>query len=229
MSEYTDTFMNCEVGRGAMIDPMIADTMAAASRLLTDIARCEPSLTNGPLRRDRQHWTRTGRCALSLDDSPARPRKANFIAPSASLNQKASVKPFGIGLYTSTATSAGCSSWRALFGPHGSMLYPLPWYTWELEVESDIKVAEIVSATTWVKFVCAHACTIDGMIYPDWVTIAREFDAVHVTLPAIIAAQGFHFDTPGGTIPPAFWDVETTFWLRWCFPDARLVEIVDAE
>lgn len=61
-------------------------------------------------------------------------------------------------------------------------------------------------------------------MYPDWTNIAREYDAVHITLPAIAAAQGFHLETPKGVIPPAFWDVETTFWLRWCFAGARLVE-----
>jgi hypothetical protein len=94
-------------------------------------------------------------------------------------------------------------------------------------VNRGIKVAEIVSATKWVEFVCAHARISDGLVYPDWVGIAREFDAIHVTLPAIAAAQGFHFHVPQGIIPPVFWDVETTFWLRWCFSGARLVEVVD--
>lgn len=228
MSEYTDTFMNCEADHGVMIDPSVADTLAGTSRLLTDIAEREPSLTYGPLRSDRQHWTRTGQHALSTDNIPAPPSKANFITPSTP-DQKADVKPFGMGLYTSTATSAGCSSWRALFGPHGSMLYPLPWYTWKLHIDTDIEVVEITNATRWVEFVCSHARTSGGMVYPDWTEIAQKFDAVHVTLPAIVAAQGFRFDTPLGVIPPAFWDVETTFWLRWCFSGAHLVETVGVE
>lgn len=119
--------------------------------------------------------------------------------------------------------------WRVLLGPDGSMLYPLPWYTWELEIEKDITVAEIGSAAAWAEFVCAHARISDGLIYPNWVNIAREWDAIHFTLPVIAAAQGFHLNTSRGVIAPAFWDVETTFWLRWCFSDAHLVETVDAD
>jgi hypothetical protein len=226
MSEYTDASMDCGTGDWIKIDPTVADAVAATSRLLTDIAECEPSLISGPLQRDCQHWTRTGRNTLAPESTPARPCAAKFIAPSASLNLKADVKPFDMGLYTSTATSAGCSSWRELFGPHGSMVYPWPWYTWELEIDKDVEVVEITSATKWVDFVCSYARTSDGGVYPDWVEVAREFDAVHITMPVIAAAQGFYFDTPQGVIPPAFWDVETTFWLRWCVSDARLVETV---
>jgi hypothetical protein len=104
------------------------------------------------------------------------------------------------------------------------MVRPLPRYTWMLEIDMDIKVAEIVSATEWVEFVSTHPETSDGFVYPDWVRIALDFDAVHMTLPVVVAAQGFHFSTPQGVIPPAFWDVEQTFWLRWCFSGAHLIE-----
>jgi hypothetical protein len=145
--------------------------------------------------------------------------------------------------------------WRALLGLYCSSAHALPRYTWELEVDADIKVAEIVSVSKWVDFVCAYPrYSEDGgpssrsariasaypdsvgtarkhsdwgsvpWVYPDWASVAREFDAVHITLPAIAGSQGFHFETPKGVIPPAFWDVETTFWLRWCFSGVRLVE-----
>ncbi len=116
--------------------------------------------------------------------------------------------------------------WSVLLGLDDAMMYPLPQYTWELEMDRDVTVAEIRSATDWVDFVCAHACISGGLVYPDWVSIAEQWDAIHVTLPMIVAAQGFHLSTPRGVIPPAFWDVETTIWLRWCFSGARLVESV---
>ena len=121
--------------------------------------------------------------------------------------------------------------WREYLEPfRGSTLYPLPWNTWEMTVDADnIRVAEIVSASKWVEFVETYATISDGLVYPDWVEIAREFDAVHVTLPTITAAQGFYFDAVQGLVAPAFWDVETTFWLRWCFSGARLIETVDSE
>lgn len=108
------------------------------------------------------------------------------------------------------------------------MIYPLPWYTWELEIDKDVRVAEIGSATAWVEFVCAHARISDGLVYPDWVDIAQSFDAVHLTLRMIAAAQGLSFATRHGDIPAAFWDVETTLWLRWCFSRASLVETVES-
>jgi hypothetical protein len=227
MSDYTNTFMDQEAGDGAMIDPAAADAAAANSRLLSDIAEHDPSLISGPLRRDRQHWTRTGRHILSSKGSPTPPCEGRFIAPSLTLAQSNSVQPVDIGLYTSTATLTGYSLWMALLGPHASMLYPMPWYTWKLEVDTNIKVAEITGAIKWVEFVCAHARTSDGISYPDWNKIAQEYDAIHVTLPAVVAVQGFHFETPIGVIPPVFWDVETTFWLRWCFSEAHLAETVD--
>jgi len=90
-----------------------------------------------------------------------------------------------------------------------------------------VAVAEIASATVWAEFVCAHPRAQHGLVYPNWCKIAREFDAVHITLPAIVAAQGFFVRTSLGPIPPAFWDVESTFWLKWRFTAARLIETVE--
>jgi hypothetical protein len=59
---------------------------------------------------------------------------------------------------------------------------------------------------------------------PDWSAVSRDVDAVHVTLPAIVAAQGFGLRTARGITAPAFWDVESTLWLRWRFASARLLE-----
>jgi hypothetical protein len=225
MSRQSDAFMDYEAGHGAMIDPAAADAIMANCRLLGDIAEREPSLIVGPVQARRQHWTRTGRNALPSGEIQA-PRETEFIVPSSALEHKPGIKPFHLGLYTSTATSIGCSMWKVLFGPRGSMIYPRPWYTWELEVDRDVKVAEIRGATEWVEFVRTRARISDGVVRPDWARIAREFDGIHVTLPLIAAAQGFHFNTAHGVIPPAFWDVETTFWVRWCFSSSRLVEAV---
>jgi hypothetical protein len=227
ISVYTDTLMDCEVGCKEILNATTADEMVRASRMLAEITEYEPGLTTGPLRSNQQHWTRTGRHLLPPEDIPISLEEERFIVPSVDTGQRASVKPSYLGLYTSTATSAGCSMWRALLGPYDSMMYPLPWHTWELEVNADIKIAEITSASSWVELVCSHGRASKGFLYPDWLKIAREFDAVHITLPAIAAAQGFYFSVPAGVIPPTFWDVETTFWLRWCFSGARLVETRD--
>lgn len=61
------------------------------------------------------------------------------------------------------------------------------------------------------------------MLYPDWRAVAQRYDAVHMTLRAIAATQGLLFPTDEGQIAPTFWDVESTFWLRWCFRSVRQV------
>jgi hypothetical protein len=217
-----DTLDEIAVGPRATISPGEADTLVGRSRLLAEIARFDPSLIIGPMDRNRQHWVPIGRTAYNGES----PSEEYFIAPQP--DQPAAVKPVRVGLYTSTMSAAGISMWRAFLGAEASMMYPLPWYTWELEIDEDVAVAEIGSATAWVEFVCAHARVSDGQVFPDWVDIARSYDAVHLTLPMIVAAQGLAFDTPHGEIPAEFWDVETTIWLKWRISGARLVEKIDS-
>jgi hypothetical protein len=228
MSGHTDSFMDCEAGHHATIDPGVADEMTASCRLLKTLAAQEPGLTKGPMRVDRQHWIATGSRAMGRDGMPLRPSESNFVEPCLALIGERDVQPFHLGLYTSTAASCGWSMWRAYLAPYGnSSLYPLPWCVWGMEpAQRKMRVAEIGSAAQWVDFVCARPSVREGNVYPNWTDIAREFDAVHVSLLTIVAAQGFHFRTSEGVIPPAFWDVETTFWLKWCFEDAKMVELV---
>jgi hypothetical protein len=224
IERVTEPFMRFEAGKDALIDPAIADQMVKASRLLDAIADYTPSLTRGALQIDRQHWTVTSP-SDELDAISTEPRIDDFVAPWVK-DPELAVKPSNFGLYTSTATYTGWSMWREYLQPfRGSSLYPLPWRTWALHLrDSDIRVAEIVTAMDWVHLVDAHAIVCGDHIYPDWANIACEFDAVHIMLPAIAAAQGFYLPASEGTIPPAFWDVETTFWLRWNFSGARLIE-----
>ena len=226
MSGWTDAVVDVEVGPGATIAPGTADAQISRSRLLAEIEAFDASLVIGPMDRARQHWTPSGLAAWSRQAarSGEAPSEANFIAPQA--DRLAAVKPFGFGFYTSTSSVTGISMWRAFLGLEDSHTSPLPSYTWELKIDQDVTVAEIKSATEWVEFVCAHPYVVDDLVFPNWEDIAQGFDAVHLTLPAIAAAQGFCFCTRFGTIPAAFWDVETTFWLRWRFPSARLVETV---
>jgi hypothetical protein len=218
MSRWTDARVEMEAGAGAAIEPSAADELTRGSRLLADIRRHHPTLTTGPMDSNMQQWTPIGRPAYTGEP----PGETSFVAPQA--NQRAAVKPTGVGLYTSTACSGGVSMWRALLGPGGSAARPLPRYTWHLTLAEPLAVAEIASATQWAEFVSAHARHVGGAIYPDWVAISRSFDAVHITLPAIAAAQGFALTTADGTIAPAFWDVETTFWVTWRVSSAEMVE-----
>ncbi|HEX5851626.1 MAG TPA: hypothetical protein VFY36_00910 [Solirubrobacteraceae bacterium] len=218
MSKWTDAFVELELGTGATIASCVADELAGRSQLLEEIKRFDASLITGPMCEERQYWTPIGRSALSGEA----PTEGRFIVPHT--ERAAAVKPFEFGLYTSTANAAGVSMWRAFLGPGGSLRLPLPRYTWMLEIDKEITVAEIGSATAWVNFVSSHPRVVGECVFPDWSDIAQSVDAVHFTLPAIAAAQGFCFRTSLGIIPAAFWDVETTFWLRWCFSHAHGVE-----
>lgn len=215
MSSYTPGVMGPGATSYVVSDPAVVDEIVAGSRLLASIRELEPGLVDRPLQEDRQHWIATG------TDHPIRPSKVQFVMPS---TERPDVKPMSCGFYTSTAMSAGYSMWRAYIGLDSSSLYPPRWYTWKMGIATtDIQIAEITCASDWVGLVATYGLIRGDSIYPDWAGIARVCHAVHFTLPAIAAAQGFCFHARGRLIPPAFWDVETTFWLRWLFNGAELV------
>ena len=211
----TNTSMTPAGGRPAVLAPAAADALTRDSRLVAALAADHPPLVAGPWDRARQHWVGTAR---HHDPDRARfdPARAATSGP----------KPFGLGLHTSTATRQGPSMWRTYLDLyHGSDLYPLPWSTWELRPDDgDVSVLHITGAGDWAAFVDRYAPTAGPAMSPDWAAVSRDVDAVHVTLPAIVAAQGFGLRTARGITAPAFWDVESTLWLRWRFASARLLE-----
>jgi hypothetical protein len=82
-------------------------------------------------------------------------------------------------------------------------------------------VREVRCAADWAALVAEHPRPGDGGVHLDWSAAAAEVDAVHVTAGAVAAAQGLRLRTPAGPTAPAFWDVESTRWLRWCFTAVR--------
>jgi len=219
----TNTMMTDERVQPPILTADDADAIAANCRLLDSIGRDQPGVVLGPLNRRRQHWISTGRHLTSSNEFPSLARSRfqladNDIVPS--------TKPFGLGLYTSTPGLHGRGMWRTYLDvARGSSLHPLPWATWELQAGEDASVVEITSARDWVDFVTAYARARAGTVYPDWRAVASEFDGVHVTMRAVLAIQGFSFTTAGGLTAPAYWDVESTLWLRWCFVSVNLKEV----
>lgn len=141
-------------------------------------------------------------------------------------------KPYGCGLCTCTGTLGTYGMWRVHLDDYQSGIhvstgedeYALPWHTWAAEPELGARVLEVVSAADWADLILTYPRRLGDDLHPDWRAVADHHDAVHVTLRAILAAQGLYLQTSEGTTAPAFWDVETTFWLRWCFSEVRLVE-----
>jgi len=105
-------------------------------------------------------------------------------------------------------------------------LHPRPWTVWRLQPEDGVAVLEIDSARGWRDFVQAFPRVRGRFISPDWTQVACEYDAVHITLAAIIATQAFTFAATPHVIAPSYWDIETTLWLRWCFTAVTQVEVV---
>jgi hypothetical protein len=194
-----------------------ADDIVCQSCLIAKIGRFAPDLVSGPVDLRRQQWIKI---AAEYRDAPDE-RQFNSPDPSSA----PVVQPLGFGLWTSTANVAKTSMWRAYLEPSRHMGgYPDPWHTWQLVVQKNGRVAEITNATRWVELVSAYPRSAGRHIFPDWVKIAKKWDGVHVTLAAIVATQGFSFETEAGLIPPAFFDVESTVWLKWRFAGARLVD-----
>jgi hypothetical protein len=226
MAAWTDARMSFGSPRQVALEPAAADEITAGCRLLEEIARTDADLVRGPLDRRRQQWIGTAK----RTGSPAIRKLAreSFVGADAGGHVRPSTKPAGLGIYTSTAAANGRGMWLAFLqiGTEAS-LHRRPWTVWDVRPDGDrATVCEIDSAAAWCDLVQAHPTRADGLLYPDWRAIAADFDGVHMTLAAIVATQGFTFPTSSGLIAPAYWDVETTLWLRWRFRSLTLREVL---
>jgi hypothetical protein len=213
-----------------VIDPTHSDAIVGTCRLIADIAKNDSSLVKGPLRLASQHWIRTNLRPTPGGIVPPL-AETEFVRPDQVFSPVHSPKPFGVGLFTSTATSGGKSMWRSYLDMFPtSILNPLPWHTWKVEVDTKaVSILEVTTASEWAAFVDKYAQHHAGLIYPEWPLVAQDYDAVHLTLRAIAAIQGIAFRTRQGITAPAFWDVEQTLWLRWGFSSVSLVDVVNEQ
>lgn len=221
LSAYTNTVMLEALGSTAVIDPNEADQLVGESLLVKLLGQYIPSIVEGPLATKSQDWISTGRHDVTG------PSQLHFTKP-----ERGAIydnKPFGLGMFTSSVIS-GCSMWQMLLDRSGPdpVLYPAPWRTWRLELATDVRVMEIKTARQWTEFVANNAQYADGYVRVDWSKVARRWDGVHITLPAIVAAQGFQFEAEHGLVAPVFWDIESTLWVKWVCTKAKLCrEIFD--
>lgn len=203
-----------------------ADDVVAGCDLLRRLARAAPEVAVGPLRLDAQRWIATGKPS-HVPRGHRQPSPEHLVEPAVARSPAPDAKPFGLGMFTSTATVGGHGAWRTYLDVHeGSSLFPPPWLTWAIEIEPSAVVLEVASAADWVELVRSHPLPADGLTYPDWQSLARACDGVHMTLTAIAATQGIVFPMPGGPTAAPYWDVESTLWLRWRVRSAELVDIV---
>jgi hypothetical protein len=206
--------------------PDEADELVAGCQLMRRLSAAAPEITAGPLRLDAQRWIATGKPSHVPPGHPA-PSPAHFVGPGTAGSVRPAAKPFGLGLFTSTAAAGGHGAWRTYLDLHrGSSLFPLPWHTWAVEMEPAAAVREVASAADWVELVASHPLRAGGLTCPDWPSLARAYDGVHMTLRAIVATQGIAFPMNGGAVAAPYWDVESTLWLRWRVRSAVLVEVI---
>lgn len=212
------------------LSPLDADGLLGSSRLLTRLAEVVPEIVTGPLRLDSQYWVGAGKPSFVPSFGPRgelSPKESVFIGVSEATAMDPSTKPFGVGLFTSTGVLGTHGMWRNYLDLNrGSTLHPLPWHTWAVEPHRSVRVHEITTASEWVEFVLSHPRREHELLFPNWGSVARDHDAVHMTLRAIGATQGLYFPTAQGIVAAPYWDIESTLWLRWCFGEARLVETV---
>jgi hypothetical protein len=212
-----------------LISAAEADRIQRRSSLLADLASRVPQITDGPLDQQAQYWVATGRPSYL----PARdhvPRESSFTPVTATAGPLIGAKPFGAGLFTATGVEGGYGMWRCYLRGYenSASLYPRPWKIWRLQPRPGVRVYEVHDATSWVELITAYPRMEGGFAHPGWAAIASDWDAIHITLRAVTAAQGLSLATPYGPAVPPYWDVESTFWLSWRFATITLAGQADA-
>jgi hypothetical protein len=209
-----------------IVEAADADAVVSTCRLIQRIGSAEPELVAGKTDGHPQYWISTGKPPWVPPGTPELSPE-NFVAATR-LDRTRNVNPFGVGLYTSTGFQYTQGMWRVYLdlGDYSSN-FPPPWYVWKIDSSASARVCDLTTASQWEGFVLRYPIINEDLIYPNWEAIARDWDAVHVTIRAITAIQGMRLQTSKGFLAPSYWDIETTFWLRWSFASVMLVETVD--
>ncbi len=180
----------------------------------------------GPLDLTSQYWIGRG-SSTGRSGHISVLKKEHFITLSENLNIKAGTKPFSIGLFTSTSTHNTYGIWQIYINQYAtSDFLKKPWRIWSIKSEKGVRIREITSANDWVELVLSHPFESQGLLFPDWKCLAKKYDAIHMTLKAILAIQGIYFSSKKGFIARSYWDIESTLWFHWQFEKVKLVEVM---
>jgi hypothetical protein len=213
--------------RASILAPAEADRVTASCRLLRRLDDAVPQIVSGPVDRLSQYWISTGNPPWVAPREP-RLSEAHFTAVTDAGPPSQAGRPVTGGLYTSTGFPGSQGMWRAYLDLRDwSSLFSRPWLVWKVTGDASAKILEVSTASSWAGFVQRYPLTRGELLYPDWAAASQDYDAVHVTSRAIAAVQGFRLEIAAGLLAPGYWDVETTFWLRWRFGSVRLEETVD--
>jgi hypothetical protein len=93
---------------------------------------------------------------------------------------------------------------------------------WRMVATSDARVFEIDGPHAWHRLCVDYAARgEDGRRVPDWSAVARDFDAVHLTLGGLLTSEQVRIASAAGWSSHDKWDLEQTLWLRWRFESAE--------
>lgn len=127
--------------------------------------------------------------------------------------------------WTAPVFEDGDDAW-ALHGEHNRTRSP---NCYEVHFDPDaVRIAHIVSTDDWVELLNAHPLVHGDTVFPDWPSIATEWDAVHVSISGLLCAQplisqvpyddsdpsGFTHSQSGPYVGVGEWTVPSTAWLR---------------
>ena len=130
-------------------------------------------------------------------------------------------KPRGLQ-YTSTLVDGLTSLFVAYDNRSGDLAFwPTPLPCWELRILSHVKIYEIDGPGAWhelcLKYPAERTSSqgkADGQLTPDWGAVAADWDAVHLSLGALLTAEQVRNESPEGWSMLTFWEAEHTYWLR---------------
>jgi hypothetical protein len=181
-----------------------------------------------PLDRSAQLW-------ISEDGAP--PDPAKLLTPSAPPTnweryaQKPANNPRGsilIAFVTSTPVGEGSSVLAGAANGAGDWDFEPPVQQYRLRVAATARVFEVDGPDAWHRLCAGYPATgEDGRIVPDWSAVARDWDAVHLTLGGQLSAEQVRVESPAGWSELWGWDNEQTLWLRWCFTAVERLPVLE--
>ena len=89
---------------------------------------------------------------------------------------------------------------------------------WRLGAQADVRVFEIDGPGAWHDLCVQYTARgEDGRLVPDWSAVARDFDAVHLSLGGLLTSEQVRIASVAGWSIHDKWDLEQTLWLHWRF------------
>ena len=145
-----------------------------------------------------------------------------------------------LAFWTSTRIEPDVSPW--LSWPEAQLRGPL--HVYQLTVAPRARIAEIHSPQDWSLLCREYPGTVPGYVFttdarhrraedsrldPEWSSVAREFDGVHVSIGGLVTAEDVPYTEGGVTTELRGWNMESTCWLRWSFTSANPLSAVRGE